>query len=799
MSVRLAEPCRDQPLSFTKAERSIALQLNPAQICTKNNPAPCNQDIFLSFFFDGTNNNKYRDTPNQAQSNVARLFEACIGTPTLIKPTYGGEADKPDLNGAPTGAEAYYRKTYIPGLGTAFKEIDDSGVGADRTGGLAAALQGEARVVWALLQVTEHLHVILSGGSSIAGAANDGNVARQCQTSQVMVRNLGDALIAGLSVAPPAERAKALARMSARQQRLEVLQGRAKTLEASNPVKTRLTTKSKPKITRIRISVFGFSRGAAEARVFVNWLLEAYGSRIAGIPLQIDFLGVFDTVASVGLAHGVLVADGHMGWADGENMVVPESVRRCVHLAAAHEVRGSFPLDSVCIGDELPSNCKEIIYPGVHSDVGGGYPPHDQGRSTSDADKLSQIPLAQMYREALIAGVPLRLEADLGAKVKATFNISESLKSAFNAYIAATRTGKVAPAGMKDPMFPEETQPAGTVEQIMHKQYGHYLAWRKLRLGNIHAQKNVQEARTGSRVQDIADLKLADEELREELALLNTPVWRRALSATSLLGAIEAAAQQEKFADWGEIRPIWEHAHLTPQNDQAVIELFDRYVHDSRAWFKILASDDADWFDSVGPNGEKKEGELARKTKARIKELEQERAQLVRNAEQLRAAKPQTVSAVGNLATARSGPAYNVMVAPQSDQMRAQWLAATEARIAACDKEIAAYKNGTKTFLNRGAMNHEMYSMWGYLRWRRIYTTGSPRPPKLVYKPVDRAAALKALDQRQRDYMAALRKGIDEARANVQAQNGDLAAFDRSQQYIMEYTSAWMAKERAAI
>ncbi|BEV16673.1 hypothetical protein HBDW_34610 [Herbaspirillum sp. DW155] len=39
----------------------------------------CEEDLFLGFFFDGTNSNKYRDTPTFASSNVARLYEACFG------------------------------------------------------------------------------------------------------------------------------------------------------------------------------------------------------------------------------------------------------------------------------------------------------------------------------------------------------------------------------------------------------------------------------------------------------------------------------------------------------------------------------------------------------------------------------------------------------------------------------------------------------------------------------------------------------------------------------------------------
>ena len=63
--------------------------------------------------------------------------------------------------------------------------------------------------------------------------------------------------------------------------------------------------------------MFGFSRGAAQARVFCNWLTDALDSdsSLCGIPLQVDFLGIFDTVASVGLANSSLVFDGHGGWA----------------------------------------------------------------------------------------------------------------------------------------------------------------------------------------------------------------------------------------------------------------------------------------------------------------------------------------------------------------------------------------------------------------------------------------------------------------------------------------------------
>ncbi|WP_335582963.1 hypothetical protein [Cupriavidus malaysiensis] len=44
-------------------------------------------------------------------------------------------------------------------------------------------------------------------------------------------------------------------------------------------------------------------------------------------------------------------------------------------------------------------NVEEWLFPGVHSDVGGGYAPGNQGRSRGGhAALLSQIPLVRTYR-----------------------------------------------------------------------------------------------------------------------------------------------------------------------------------------------------------------------------------------------------------------------------------------------------------------------------------------------------------------------------------------------------------------
>ncbi|WP_231743376.1 T6SS phospholipase effector Tle1-like catalytic domain-containing protein [Janthinobacterium sp. B9-8] len=361
----------------------------------------------------------------------------------------------------------------------------------------------------------------------------------------------------------------------------------------------------KPKIKRVRIAVFGFSRGAAAARVFVTWLKQAYGSEIAGLELKIDFLGIFDTVASVGLAQSAPTQDGHSGWASAENLKVADDVR-CVHLVAAHEVRGSFPLDAIGSG----ALHKEVMYPGVHSDVGGGYEPLEQGRSigesataqrlkatqkelyvedenspyagvipvedkakciaefavTGDSKKLSQIPLAQMYREALIAGVPLIPSSELRAIRMRNFAIHPETIKIFNQYIESTKAAKIKPTGG---MWLTETQPSESLQVLSRRHYGQFLAWRKQRLGRIHLLPELQNSFYSSKARDINDFEREDVNLAKELELLRS-------RATMVLG--------EKQAQWDSaIQFIWDQEALIPE----VVPLFETLMHDSKAWFGL--------------------------------------------------------------------------------------------------------------------------------------------------------------------------------------------------------------------
>ena len=103
-------------------------------------PPPCDANLFFGFFFDGTNNNMKRDLAFHSHSNVARLYHAFPGG----KDTHGSEA-WPDLE---TKYHKSYFRTYVPGVGTRFDEVGDTGEGfsiltSDRARGLAFAYKGE--------------------------------------------------------------------------------------------------------------------------------------------------------------------------------------------------------------------------------------------------------------------------------------------------------------------------------------------------------------------------------------------------------------------------------------------------------------------------------------------------------------------------------------------------------------------------------------------------------------------------------------------------------------------------------
>src|SRR5690606_2009173 len=115
-----------------------------------------------------------------------------------------------------------------------------------------------------------------------------------------------------------------------------------------------------------------------------------------GEDFQIRFVGLFDTLGTFSL--------GSFAANVASLSPIPTSVDQVLHCVAAHERRALFDLQSLRASptEALPPNQREELYPGMHSDVGGGYAEGDQGRSNS----LARLPLNAMLDAARSQGVP---------------------------------------------------------------------------------------------------------------------------------------------------------------------------------------------------------------------------------------------------------------------------------------------------------------------------------------------------------------------------------------------------------
>lgn len=373
----------------------------------------CKQVLWLSFFFDGTGNNRYADAGLQKHSNVAKLFRVHVPN-DMAKGIYS---------------------FYLQGVGTYFREVGDDG---GSTAGLSFATKGAARLDFALERFDE-----------------------------VIKRHAA------------------------------------------------LTSTKASEIIEVNIAVFGFSRGAALARAFVNFLVAERAVKRAGKwtlkngswPLRVRFMGLFDTVASVGVpmsnnnvnpyyavttntpkllearvrehqltqparlafAEGGIAgadpapgsADGHSDW--GNKLRIDPMVEEVRHFIAAHEIRNSFPVDSVTVLENgrmcKPSHFYETVYPGVHSDVGGSYAPGEGGIGGDRTEKLGLIPLLHMYKFALRSGVPLQSVGSWIDENRMDFETSPDLLDKFDYYMKSIGA-------------------APSLGELMNKNMALYYAWR---------------------------------------------------------------------------------------------------------------------------------------------------------------------------------------------------------------------------------------------------------------------------------------------------------------------------------
>jgi hypothetical protein len=464
----------------------------------------CRDEVHIILFFDGTGNNKDNDEKDRKWSNVARLFASAYRAAQLNKntPIY---------------------PVYIRGVGTTSNDtaagwLENAVVWAeDNLLGGGAGSGGDRRMKYGMGTVNDRLRDILVANAKKMGGVVEKYAAENCD------RSFGD-----------------LSSVLAKHRLIKI----------------------------INLSIFGFSRGAALARAFSNRFIDRctkHGSKLLyqGYPLRINFLGLFDTVASF----GVPSKNARIPFTERE-LVVSPAVERCVHYIAAHELRFSFPVDLIRKNGRLAGDWVEKVFPGVHSDVGGGYTPNEQGINNSYA----RIPLREMMREALLSGVRIIGYDDLkrlhNQLFREQFECTAEAERAYARYMAACK-----PAG-------------GAVEQqiIAHMQL-YYSA------NGTMNRRRIETATERSRGESKLKSLLGPMGMASEVAVCR---FVQKNSGLVRFGGMPAKA----FAQYVKIED-WQLAAWDAMAPEGVVEFVSKYVHDSKVDF-LFNAEPFSYFSSRG-------------------------------------------------------------------------------------------------------------------------------------------------------------------------------------------------------
>jgi Uncharacterized alpha/beta hydrolase domain (DUF2235) len=496
----------------------------------------CQGQVHVGLFFDGTGNNDkwVEDGQTKTQrarnkhSNVARLFDAHLNEPE-------------------NGFFAYY----MPGVGTPFAEIGDTSKFYYDNLGMGFGFMGADRINYGIVSILDAVH-------------------RYLTTTQMFNRDDQRTLINTIS-------RDALGPLST--------EGTVRwtALTAAEERLAALVRGHQRKVTQINVSLYGFSRGAALARACAFWLSqicerEGGGLKLAGVPLRIGFMGIFDTVAAVGLGDIVPFADGHMSWADGTQSIHP-AVEECAHFMALHEQRASFPLEAA-VGRA------NVAYPGMHSDVGGGYLPGEQGKAMpewGDTPHLSQIPLLDMHFASLKGGVPMMTMGQIAADaaLSKAFSTDKKLLDAYNRWLSS-----------------HGVRPGDAVEYTQaHAR--HYIRWRgALHAGGGRGVTSLPFFGRATMGNDRENMREADEglglqlrwllERRQANSTVGGYVAERLKSAVRVISPVTTMLLEPgKAALTSYEKRFLEIAVEGPAAPDGCHELFADYVHDSRAGFRV--------------------------------------------------------------------------------------------------------------------------------------------------------------------------------------------------------------------
>ncbi|MCE6238009.1 T6SS phospholipase effector Tle1-like catalytic domain-containing protein [Acinetobacter pittii] len=471
----------------------------------------CSDVVHISVFFDGTGNNKDADEELKKWSNPARLWRNGI------------EFALDEAKKSPSNIQNNYA-IYVSGVGTRFN-------------GQLSIFQR------ALAMIQDHGGLGLAAGTGGTRRLDYGEVQLNDALKQVMIMN--------------AKKAEIDTSKYANEKKVSSFAEVDKSLSQHRLIK------------KINVSIFGFSRGAALARAFTNQFMWQCESDCNGLtygtgkyPIEFKFMGIFDTVASFGLPATNL--NNNLTF-DGRDMVIDERVKMCVHYIAGNEQRFAFPVDLIHKenGEIANSNWKEIVYPGMHSDVGGGYAPESQNVN----DNYARIPLKDMLEEAVNAGVQMFDYNQLKEKhvkiFKEQFEIQDETQRLYNAVKA-------------------EIPSAGKIQdQIISTMKVYYAAYGALAKKKIVSVS--QQARNENKIREyipIGPSDMATEISRlEKLQKLTAPNTTGGINIFRLLSPVSKAYEFYLGID------DWEFASWRKGASPEVMDFYQNYIHDSKYGF----------------------------------------------------------------------------------------------------------------------------------------------------------------------------------------------------------------------
>ncbi|MFJ2992480.1 hypothetical protein [Pandoraea sp. NPDC087047] len=410
---------------------------------------PCGAVIHIGFFFDGFGRNRDLDDPLTSRySNICRLWEAHRDNKDDRRKEQPNQFWYPFYSsglGTVLNAEAQnalkgsaLTKLAYEGAKTTADKATDIGkkiIGADRlsispksnlTDGFKKGLEefSVRPVVQAYRDLVEDAKAIPKQIGRVWRLANDNRWVRRGKAAgraiiydlkknpaKILNSVVRESVGVGLDSIPWFRDSRAVAgllgkgvsdRLSAAMQQFE---------DAIAHTKLQM-----PQIQRIQVSIFGADRGGVLARALANELTSKYQhpgvATLAyidwkhpnrpAIPIEIKFLGLLDAVSSLmedNKLLGMLPVLGMIKQNYGdEPLAVPASVQRCVHFAAAHELRFYQRLDSL-----EKTRGVQYLYPGTSEDITGGAPTGNLGARA----ELQRVALRDMLNEAISHGAML--------------------------------------------------------------------------------------------------------------------------------------------------------------------------------------------------------------------------------------------------------------------------------------------------------------------------------------------------------------------------------------------------------